>query len=278
MPPALRARAGTALAAAVATLAAAARLYFKASSGAETKHLLDEEQREPLLQHRPAPADRRVNGEQPRLRRGSQQRDPRRGDQLQEPLPQAKVHIFDPNTAGPGWRTSSGTRTARWRPARARREGRRGGGARGGRRAALRGRVRAGRGGADPAARGRAVRPARRGQRGPAGARPRQDAVRDDRRDLALHGAGRDERRLAALAPRGGRRRGDPIAALTVRVRQIADLVAGGLITQQIAERLHLSRKTVEAHISRAFAKLGVQSRVALTRRMTVGPQADSEA
>ncbi|MDQ7903670.1 response regulator transcription factor [Phytohabitans sp. ZYX-F-186] len=79
----------------------------------------------------------------------------------------------------------------------------------------------------------------------------------------------RDERRLAALAPRGGRRHGDPVAALTGRERQIADLVAGGLTNQQIAERLHLSRKTVEAHISRTFAKLGVQSRVALTLRMT---------
>jgi DNA-binding NarL/FixJ family response regulator len=78
----------------------------------------------------------------------------------------------------------------------------------------------------------------------------------------------RDERRLAALAPRGGARHGDPIAALTARERQIADLVAGGLTNQQIAERLYLSRKTVEVHLSRAFAKLGVQSRVALTRRM----------
>ncbi len=79
----------------------------------------------------------------------------------------------------------------------------------------------------------------------------------------------RDERRLAASAPRPGQRHGSPFATLTTRERQIADLAAGGLTNQQIAERLYLSPKTVEAHLSRTFAKLGVQSRVALTRRMT---------
>jgi DNA-binding CsgD family transcriptional regulator len=78
----------------------------------------------------------------------------------------------------------------------------------------------------------------------------------------------RDERRLAALGPRAGQRHGTDLDALTTRERQIAGLVVGGLTNQQIAERLYLSRKTVEAHLSRVFAKLGVQSRVGLTLRL----------
>jgi predicted ATPase/DNA-binding CsgD family transcriptional regulator len=86
----------------------------------------------------------------------------------------------------------------------------------------------------------------------------------------------RDERRLAARAPRGRPGRSGLLAVLTTRERQIADLAAGGLTNQQIAEQLYLSRKTVETHLSRAFTKLGVQSRVALTLRMaTDGKPAD---
>ncbi|RKR86637.1 regulatory LuxR family protein [Micromonospora pisi] len=84
----------------------------------------------------------------------------------------------------------------------------------------------------------------------------------------------RDERRLAARAPRGQRQPANPVAALTTRERQIADLAVSGLTNQQIAERLHLSPKTVEAHLSRTFAKLGVQSRVTLTQHLTADAQA----
>ncbi|MET8161251.1 AAA family ATPase [Sphaerisporangium sp. NPDC005289] len=79
----------------------------------------------------------------------------------------------------------------------------------------------------------------------------------------------RDERRLAARAPRGRRRPAGPLSTLTTRERQIADLAVDGLTNQQIAERLYLSPKTVEAHLSRTFAKLGVQSRVTLTQHLT---------
>jgi DNA-binding NarL/FixJ family response regulator len=46
------------------------------------------------------------------------------------------------------------------------------------------------------------------------------------------------------------------------------------MTNREIAARLYLSQKTVEAHISRSFAKLGVQSRVALARRV-LGAEAD---
>lgn len=50
-------------------------------------------------------------------------------------------------------------------------------------------------------------------------------------------------------------------AQLTPREREIAGLAAGGLSSRAIAERLTLSVRTVDSHLSRVFAKLGVRSR-----------------
>jgi DNA-binding CsgD family transcriptional regulator len=48
---------------------------------------------------------------------------------------------------------------------------------------------------------------------------------------------------------------------LTRREREIAGLAAGGLSSREIAQRLTLSVRTVDSHLSRVFAKLGVRSR-----------------
>ncbi|WP_432837561.1 AAA family ATPase [Dactylosporangium sp. CA-092794] len=85
---------------------------------------------------------------------------------------------------------------------------------------------------------------------------------------------GRDERRLAAMRPRRSRAAdgdtgaGDGLDTLTEREREVADLAGLGLTNREIAGRLYLSQKTVEAHVSRVFAKLGVRSRAALARRL----------
>ncbi|HEX6969346.1 MAG TPA: AAA family ATPase [Micromonosporaceae bacterium] len=55
---------------------------------------------------------------------------------------------------------------------------------------------------------------------------------------------------------------------LTAREQEIARLVTAGLSNQEIAARLFLSRRTVESHVSRIFAKLHVRSRVHLTNRL----------
>jgi DNA-binding CsgD family transcriptional regulator len=52
--------------------------------------------------------------------------------------------------------------------------------------------------------------------------------------------------------------------ALTEAERRVAQLVADGLANREVAERLFLSRYTVETHLKRVFAKLGVSSRAEL--------------
>jgi DNA-binding CsgD family transcriptional regulator len=54
---------------------------------------------------------------------------------------------------------------------------------------------------------------------------------------------------------------------LTDAEREVANLVAEGLTNSDIAVRLHLSVRTVEAHLSHAFVKLGVHSRTALVAK-----------
>jgi len=51
---------------------------------------------------------------------------------------------------------------------------------------------------------------------------------------------------------------------LTRREKEIADLVAAGLGNRDIAERLFLSKRTVDSHIEHIFTKLGFSSRTRL--------------
>jgi predicted ATPase/DNA-binding CsgD family transcriptional regulator len=55
-----------------------------------------------------------------------------------------------------------------------------------------------------------------------------------------------------------------PLPALTGRELEIAGLVGEGLSNRQIAERLVISKRTVDAHIEHIYGKLGVSSRVQL--------------
>jgi predicted ATPase/DNA-binding CsgD family transcriptional regulator len=61
-----------------------------------------------------------------------------------------------------------------------------------------------------------------------------------------------------------GHSRGDTL--LTSREREIAALVSQGLSNREIAQRLVISKRTVDAHVEHIYAKLGVSSRVQLTR------------
>ena len=61
-------------------------------------------------------------------------------------------------------------------------------------------------------------------------------------------------------------RRAAPGGGLTPGEQRVADLVAGGLSNKEIAAQLYLSVSTVEAHLSRVYAKLGIRSRTQLAR------------
>ena len=56
----------------------------------------------------------------------------------------------------------------------------------------------------------------------------------------------------------GRRRQKDPMETLTERERGVLALVAEGRSNRAIGDRLSLSAKTVEAHISAIFSKLGI--------------------
>jgi DNA-binding CsgD family transcriptional regulator len=74
---------------------------------------------------------------------------------------------------------------------------------------------------------------------------------------------------------RAAGRRGDS-EHLTATEREIAELAGSGFRNHEIAARLFLSRKTVEANLSRAYRKLGIRSRAELARRLAAQPGSES--
>ena len=76
--------------------------------------------------------------------------------------------------------------------------------------------------------------------------------------------SGRPGGRTAAAAGARTRRPATGWEALTDAERRVAQLVAGGLANREVAERLYLSRYTVETHLKHVFVKLGVASRAEL--------------
>ncbi len=80
----------------------------------------------------------------------------------------------------------------------------------------------------------------------------------------------REQRRMNARQPRRSRAAPGrtPADSLTTRERQVAELAARGLTNHEIGEALHISPKTVNIHLGRIFAKLGVPRRAALAGRL----------
>ena len=76
-------------------------------------------------------------------------------------------------------------------------------------------------------------------------------------------------RRLGTRLPApAGRAAAAGSAALSGREREIAELVAAGRMNKQIAAALALSEKTIEANLSRIYAKVGVRSRAELAAQI----------
>jgi len=76
------------------------------------------------------------------------------------------------------------------------------------------------------------------------------------------------EKRLRALGVRTWRRGAAGDRVLTEREREIARLIAAGASNPEIAQRLFLSRKTVERHVSNLLRKAGVRNRAELAARV----------
>lgn len=68
-------------------------------------------------------------------------------------------------------------------------------------------------------------------------------------------------RSLGVRARSTGHRPAVAVAGLTEREQQVLELLRGGLTNPEIGERLFISVKTVEHHVGRVLAKLGVRNR-----------------
>ena len=56
---------------------------------------------------------------------------------------------------------------------------------------------------------------------------------------------------------------------MTPAERRVVELAAGACSNKEIALALFVSVRTVEAHLTHAYAKLGVRSRAQLARRLS---------
>jgi DNA-binding NarL/FixJ family response regulator len=83
------------------------------------------------------------------------------------------------------------------------------------------------------------------------GAAPLADRVRAELRSSGVDRVPRGPHPATKAHPLG----------LTGRQAEVLDLIVEGLSNGDIADRLYLSKKTVEHHVSAVYAKLGVQGR-----------------
>jgi DNA-binding CsgD family transcriptional regulator len=94
----------------------------------------------------------------------------------------------------------------------------------------------------------------------------------DLRAELGLARVDRSLRALGVRPARRGRRADRPAlgwASLTPTERAVADEVARGLSNRQVADRLFVSPRTVESHLSHVFAKMGLQTRTELALELS---------
>jgi len=73
-----------------------------------------------------------------------------------------------------------------------------------------------------------------------------------------------DADQLPPASPELGSPAGGSAGLLTTREREIAMLAAEGMSNREIAERLVISKRTVDAHVAHIYTKLGISSRVQL--------------
>lgn len=112
----------------------------------------------------------------------------------------------------------------------------------------------------------------------------RRAGARDAARELlresldlahALGGLPIAQRAREELVAAGGRPRRDAIRgvdALTPSELRVAQLAATGQTNRQIAQALFVTQRTVESHLTSAYAKLGIGARPELATALTISP------
>jgi DNA-binding NarL/FixJ family response regulator len=85
------------------------------------------------------------------------------------------------------------------------------------------------------------------------------DGIRRVARGESLLPRGTSDRIVASLSAPSPGRANEP--ELTLRERQVLDLIAAGLTNRQIGDRLELAEKTVKNYVSGLLAKLGMERR-----------------
>ena len=117
------------------------------------------------------------------------------------------------------------------------------------------------------------ARPRGRRSRGGGGLRAPRAALRRALEAAAeafdtLGSPGWAELARAELARVGGRKPRTDANELTHTERQVAELAAAGRTNKEIAHALFVTTHTVEAHLSKAYAKLGIRSRTELAAQL----------
>ncbi len=96
---------------------------------------------------------------------------------------------------------------------------------------------------------------------------------------VAGGGSALDPKVVASLITRSN---DDPLEELTMREREVLELMAEGLTNVGIAKRLHLSERTIEAHVRHVLMKLNVPETddsnrrvLAVLAHLTAAPQTE---
>ncbi len=86
-------------------------------------------------------------------------------------------------------------------------------------------------------------------------------------------GPGLLQRLIAAMAANSAQINNSHLDKLSAREKEVALAVAGGASNKEIARRLEISERTVKAHLTAAFERLGVRDRLQLSLLINGSPQ-----
>lgn len=84
------------------------------------------------------------------------------------------------------------------------------------------------------------------------------------------------QRLIAGMATRSTQINSSHLDKLSAREKEVALAVAGGASNKEIARRLEISERTVKAHLTAAFERLGVRDRLQLSLLINGTPQVSS--